>query len=73
MAIRGLLLEDDWLTLLSPDQVEVERRAGLIVQIGPTAVVTRRIALTVRQDWRPTEAQAAMAALLRELSLQRIE
>jgi LysR family transcriptional regulator of gallate degradation len=71
MAIRGLLLEDDWLSLLSPDQVEVERRAGLIVQIGPTASEpSRRIAMTMRRDLRPTPAQAAMAALLRDLSPQ---
>jgi DNA-binding transcriptional LysR family regulator len=71
MAIRGLLLEDDWLSLLSPDQVEVERSAGLIVQIGPTASgPSRRIAMTTRRDLRPTEAQAAMAVLLRDLSRQ---
>jgi DNA-binding transcriptional LysR family regulator len=69
MAVRGLLLQGDWLSLLSPEQVEVERRAGLIVQIGPAAgAPSRRIALTRRRDLRPTAAQAAMADLIRELS-----
>jgi len=31
---RVLLLKDDWLTLMSLDQFVIERRAGLLIEIG---------------------------------------
>ena len=74
MVIRGLLLEDDWLTVLAPDQVRVEREAGLIVEIGEALPHSARsIGMTIRADWLPTRAQAAMAALLSEIALQQTE
>jgi len=68
LVTRGLLLEDDWLTLLSPDQFLFERRAGLIVEIeGATDTLRREIGLTWRRDWCPTAAQAAFAATFRDV------
>ena len=60
MTVRQILVETDFLTLLSPDQVALELRAGALAQIGALSPeVTRVIALTVRADWRPTASQSA--------------
>lgn len=60
MTVRQILVETDFLTLLSPDQVSVELEAGKLALIGALSPgVTRVIALTVRTDWRPTASQAA--------------
>lgn len=67
--IRTLLEESDFLTLLSPHQVQAELRAGSLAVIGGPIESTRRpIGLTLRADWRATDAQAAFLALLRELA-----
>ena len=67
--IRALLGESDFLTLLSPQQVQPELGAGLLAVIGGPIERTRRpIGLTCRADWRPTAAQAEFLALLRTLS-----
>jgi DNA-binding transcriptional LysR family regulator len=67
--IRALLGESDFLTLLSPQQVQPELGAGLLAAIGGPIESTRRpIGLTCRADWRPTEAQAQFLDLLRGLS-----
>ena len=67
MAIRGLLLAGDWLTLLSPDQYRYEAEAGLLVAIGEALPDSQRIiGATVRRDWRPTSAQSAFLSILRE-------
>lgn len=67
--IRTLLGESDFLTLLSPQQVQPELGAGLLAVIGGPIERTRRpIGLTFRADWRPTAAQADFLALLRALS-----
>ena len=67
--IRALLGESDFLTLLSPQQVRPELAAGLLAVIGGPIESTRRpIGLTIRADWRPTEAQAQFLDLLRVLS-----
>lgn len=60
IAIRGLLLADDWLTVLSPDQFRIEERAGLLTRIGePISGSERSIGLTLRQNWQPTGLQQA--------------
>lgn len=57
---RGLLLEDDWLTLMSRDQFLFEERAGLLREIdGASTSLRRHIGLTTRDDWRPTRLQRA--------------
>lgn len=58
--IRGLLLDSDCLTMLSPDQVAVELAAGLLATIGDTPAGTiRTIGLTARAGWIPTPDQRA--------------
>src|SRR5690606_6920477 len=68
LALRGLLLEGDFLTLLSPGQVELEVRAGLLRHIGRTVPDTvRMIALTTRAGWRPTPLQQQFIQRLEEI------
>lgn len=66
MLIRQLLMESDFLTLLSPDQVAVELEAGWLAHIADTPPdFIRRIGMTVRAGWRPSAAQAAFIEQLR--------
>ncbi|MFZ4747013.1 MAG: LysR substrate-binding domain-containing protein [Sphingomonas sp.] len=58
ITIRQMLLDSDFLTLLSPDQVAVELEAGWLTQIGdPPAELRRTIGITTRSGWRPTDMQ----------------
>ena len=58
-AVR-MLLDSDFLTLLSPDQVAVELEAGWLTQVGePPAELRRTIGVTTRSGWRPTGMQQA--------------
>jgi LysR family transcriptional regulator of gallate degradation len=66
MTIRQLLIKGDALTLLSPEQVAVELRAGLLASLPLPSGFVRTIGITTRQDWRPTPPQAAFLALLRQ-------
>lgn len=65
MAVRGILVESDHLTLLSPDQIALELRAGLLAII-PTDLpaAERTIGVIHRADWRPTRLQADFLQLL---------
>lgn len=66
--VRGLLAESDRLTLLSPRQVAVEERAGLI-EILPFTLPerSRAIGFATRTDWRPSPIHEAFLALLAEI------
>lgn len=67
--IRTLLEESDFLTLLSPHQVQAELHAKTLAVIGGPIESTRRpIGLTSRADWMPTGAQSEFLALLRRLA-----
>lgn len=67
IAIRGLLLSGDWLTVLSRDQFKLEERAGLLSPIGgPIDGSERTIGVTTRRDWRPTPVQQAFIDHLRD-------
>ena len=66
MMIRQLLLAGDGLTLASPDQVSVELAAGVLARLPTPVPVQRTIGITARMGWRPTTAQAAFVALLRQ-------
>lgn len=58
MMIRQILIDSDFLTMLSPDQVRVELEAGWLEQISPlSAELGRTIGVTTRRSWRPTEVQ----------------
>jgi LysR family transcriptional regulator of gallate degradation len=66
IAIRQLLRDSDFLTLLSPDQVAVELEAGWLSNIGAAPGDLRRtIGLTTRADWRPTAMQMAFLDMVR--------
>lgn len=72
LIIRGLLLEDDWLTLMSRDQFLFERRAGLLCEIGTAGPsVRRRIGLAMRADWYPTRLQTAFLETFRAVCAER--
>jgi DNA-binding transcriptional LysR family regulator len=59
MMIRNLLMNSDFLTLLSPDQVAVELEAGwLQVVASVPREFGRTIGMTTRASWRPTAVQA---------------
>lgn len=61
IAIRTLLMETDFLTLLSPWQVRQDFDAGSLVQLGnPLSGIRRPIGLTTRSIWRPTPVQARL-------------
>ena len=65
MTIRQILVESDFLTLLSPDQVAVELEAGWLTKIADAPDgLTRTIGITTRSNWRPTSLQAAFLAVL---------
>lgn len=59
LAIHGLLMEGDWLTLLSPAQVSREVAAGRLVALDIAINGgARTIGTTVRAGWRPSVVQA---------------
>lgn len=63
MTIRQVLIDSDFLTLVSPDQVAVELEANWLVSLGRLpAQFRRQIGLTTRASWRPTSVQAEFLA-----------
>ncbi|PTW63057.1 DNA-binding transcriptional LysR family regulator [Breoghania corrubedonensis] len=67
VALRGMLLKSDRLTLLSRRQITYEERSGLLkalpVELGDRP---RPIGITLRSNWRPTGLQTAFLEILRE-------
>lgn len=65
ITIRQILIESDFLTLLSPDQVAVELQAGWLTKIAeiPREFI-RNIGITTRAEWRPTVMQAKFISQL---------
>ncbi|MEY4721781.1 MAG: hypothetical protein RIQ46_1506 [Pseudomonadota bacterium] len=63
MMIRQILVDSDFLTMLSPDQLAVELEAGWLERIAslPTGL-GRTIGVTTRASWRPTEVQREFLA-----------
>jgi DNA-binding transcriptional LysR family regulator len=69
MIIRQLLIHDDFLTLLSPDQVAVELEAQWLVALRTVpAELQRTIGISTRASWRPTLVQAEFVDDLRAAS-----
>lgn len=67
VAVRGLLMAGDYLTLLSPRQVQLECAAGLLTIIGaPIAATSRMICCITRREWHPASHQARFLDLLHE-------
>lgn len=58
ITIREILTKSDFLTLLSRDQLSVELEAGWVAQLwaAPSGIL-RRIGVTTRAHWRPTNIQ----------------
>lgn len=68
MIIGRLLTEGNFLTLLSPDQVALQSRLGLLARVGPPLEdSTRKIGITTRRSWRPTAMQRRFIDLLGEI------
>lgn len=64
-AIRGLLLQGDWLAMLSPDQFRIERTLGLLVPLGgPLPASTRTIGITTRAGWEPDAVERRLLVIL---------
>lgn len=56
--VRQILIDSDFLTLLSTDQVRVELEAGWLTAIGDVpGDIGRTIGISTRDDWRPTTLQ----------------
>ncbi|WP_314716445.1 LysR family transcriptional regulator [Sphingobium yanoikuyae] len=65
MIIGRLLTEANFLTLLSPDQVALQIRSGLLTQVGPPLEGTKRVVgITTRRSWRPTATQRRFLEML---------
>ena len=65
ITVRQLLVQSEFLTLLSPDQVAVELEAGWLVKIADApGDLSRIIGVTTRTDWRPTQLQRDFIAAL---------
>jgi DNA-binding transcriptional LysR family regulator len=65
LTARGLLLEGDWLALMSPDQFRIEQACGLLATVGGALEGSRReIGVTVRSGWHPTPTQRGFLGAL---------
>jgi DNA-binding transcriptional LysR family regulator len=72
LVTRGLMLQGEWLTLMSRDQFLFERQAGALAEIPiEGGVLRRRMAMIWRSDWRPTSIQERLAAMAREMGAER--
>ncbi|MEO9600339.1 LysR family transcriptional regulator [Parasphingorhabdus sp.] len=70
ITIRQILLESDFLTLLSPDQVAVELEANWLSTIGgPPKGIHRNIGATTRTGWMPTAMQRDFMQILDRASI----
>jgi DNA-binding transcriptional LysR family regulator len=70
-AARAFLMGSDHMMLSSTNQVHYELQAGMLVCLPhPAGKVMRQIGLTVRDDWRPTRAQARLLEIVRETAQQ---
>jgi len=67
--LRQILMQTDYLTVLSPDQVAAELQANWVKVVGKTSEEMRRtIGLTYRENWRPTQAQREFMQILRRVT-----
>lgn len=63
MMIRQILIDSDFLTMLSPDQVAAEIDAGWLVRVTSLpGSLSRTIGVTTRASWRPTAVQREFMA-----------
>jgi DNA-binding transcriptional LysR family regulator len=65
MIIGRLLSSGNFLTILSPDQVALQIRCGLLAQVGPPLVDSKRlVGVTTRVNWRASALQQRFIELL---------
>lgn len=70
MMIRQVMRGSDFLTLLSPDQLQAEVQAGWVTELARLpAGFGRTIGVTTRTSMRPTEVQSEFFADLAQLAL----
>ena len=70
-AARAFLMSGDHMMLSSTNQVHYELQARMLVCLPhPAGKVMRSIGLTVREDWRPTQAQARLLTIVRNTAKQ---
>jgi DNA-binding transcriptional LysR family regulator len=71
MVIRGLIMQSDLLTILSPDQIAMEIETAMLVKIsGPPPPRVRTIGISTRTGWRPTRAQQRLVDLLHRAAVE---
>lgn len=69
VAVRGLLLNSDRITLLPARQVAVEVKSGLLaISAQPLPDSKREIGYTLRKHWKPTPVQARFIELLTQIA-----
>lgn len=67
VALRGVLMQSDRLTILSRRQILYEEEAGFLTVLSfPLPGTARPIGLALRADWRPTALQADFLAELKK-------
>ncbi|WP_319413157.1 LysR family transcriptional regulator [uncultured Cohaesibacter sp.] len=65
--IRGMLMRGNYLTLMSPRQLQVELQTGLVTILDTHLDIEERpIGLTFRKGWQPTPTQKAYIDLVRK-------
>ena len=70
ITIRQILLESDFLTLLSTDQVAVELEAGWLTKICDVPIdLVRVIGITTRTSWVPTRKQQTFLELIAQIAV----
>ncbi|MBI1619810.1 LysR family transcriptional regulator [Aquamicrobium zhengzhouense] len=69
VALRGILVQSDRLTILSRHQIRYEEEAGLLRVLPVELPATERpIGIASRTGWKPTALQAEFLAALRDVS-----
>ena len=72
--VRGLLARGQYVTIMSLNQIGVERDMGLMVPLDvPLEGGARPIGLTTRRGWTPTPTQALFLDLIRAAARRAIE
>lgn len=71
VAIRGLLMNSDFIALLPEKQVALDVEAGSLAIIRePLSGTSRDIGLATRKSWIPTTTQAAFLKVVRKITAQ---
>lgn len=66
VALRGILMETDYLTIVSPRQIMIELEAGVLDVLPlPLPGSARPIGMTLRENWQPTRLQRDFVTHLR--------